>query len=153
MPNGILANKNILSFCISPTRRKRGGHYRMILHFLAIASHIPTYDTNSQPPPNSLSPSLPVLLLDWMLISEYTWEFTFVIEVTFFFLLQIVEQYEGTGVPCWMGIRRGTPRPLRSPMRGCHCFGADPSSWWYVGSFRGWCLYSMNLNFRRDFLC
>ena len=26
----------------------------MILHFLAIASHIPTYDTNSQPLPNSL---------------------------------------------------------------------------------------------------
>ena len=69
----------------------------MILHFLAIASHIPTYDTNSQPLPNSLSPSLPALLLDWMLVSEYTGELTFVIEVTFFLLLQIVEQYEGVG--------------------------------------------------------
>ena len=42
------------SLSLSDLRRENGGHYRIILHFLAIASHIPTYDTNSQPLPNSL---------------------------------------------------------------------------------------------------
>ena len=33
-----------------------------------------------------------------------------------------------SGFPFGLGFGGAHPAPLRSPMRGCHCFGADPSS-------------------------
>ena len=71
----------------------------MILHFLAVASHIPTDDyifpTNAEffKP----LPPCPAAQLDVSFVLY--WRIHFCYRRNIFFLLQIVEQYEGTGVP------------------------------------------------------